>query len=432
MNALLFASGSKQIQCFVEDFQGNPIDFQNDIGEITVRYDGLPMSSLSTLDVTQNGFDFSLADADLDVTKPHELSVVARDMWGNTETQIYNLAFMRADRSVEIICVDDLNDDDVCQVSYPLIDEISDVRLTFQAKQFIHIEPGFEWELLSESQVLSFSSDLVFEGTVQATSNNIIQIHILDLLRQNNLSFAERNRIVIQVQATTSYGQSYLTSQMVEFKQCPTGYFADHESMTCEANEYLGPDLTWTAPEAPLPRNTTQLHFDISNNTNAMTEISSTCLFGDQKILIPNRASKVPVTVNNTVLNVQLVCTDDNGYVKSTELYELNYEPPKTSQQGFLGSISSEALIGGGAVALLVLVAVGIMMLRKKDGVRSQDASQTITSGTQAFSQIPKDELSESIPDVLESPPLLSKEDDFETLLLEAERDTSAVTKPLD
>jgi hypothetical protein len=432
MNALLFASGSKQIQCFVEDFQGNPIDFQNDIGEITVRYDGLPMSSLSTLDVTQNGFDFSLADADLDVTKPHELSVVARDMWGNTETQIFSLMFMRADRSVEIICVDELNGDDVCQVGYPLVDEISDVRLTFQAKQFIHIEPGFEWELLSESQVLSFSSDLVFEGTVQATSNNIIQIYILDLLRQNNLSFEERNRFSIQLQATTSYGQSYITSQMVEFEQCPMGYRPNHGTMKCEASEYLGPDLTWSAPETPLPRNTTQLQFEISNNTNAMTEISSTCRFGDQEIPIPNGAPKVPVKLNNTVLSVQLVCTDDNGFVKSTETYELTYEPPKMIEQGFLGSIPSEVLIGGGAVALLVLVAVGIMLSRKKDGVRSQDASQAIISEPQAISQILKDEPPESVPDVVQSPFLLPKENDFEMLLLEAERDTLAVTKPLE
>ena len=163
-----------------------------------------------------------------------------------------------------------------------------------------------------------------------------------------------------------------------------------------------------------------------------MTEISSTCRFGDQEIPIPNGAPKVPVKLNNTVLSVQLVCTDDNGFVKSTETYELTYEPPKMIEQGFLGSIPSEVLIGGGAVALLVLVAVGIMLSRKKDGVRSQDASQAIISEPQAISQILKDEPPESVPDVVQSPFLLPKENDFEMLLLEAERDTLAVTKPLE
>ena len=428
MNALLFAGGTKQIQCFVEDFQGNPIDFKNDVGEVTVRYDDLPMSALTTLDVTQKGFDFSLADEDIDVTTPHELSVVVRDMWGNTETQTYNLMFMRADRSVEIICVDEVKGDDVCQISYPLVGEASDDRLTFQAKQFIHIEPGFEWKLLSDSQILSLSSNLVFEGTVQSTSNNIIQIYLLDLLSENNLSFEERNRIVIQLQATTTYGQSYILSQMLEFKQCPTGYMANHGSMTCEANEYLGPDFTWTVPKDPLPRNTTQIQFDISVNTNAMTEISSTCFFGEKEIFIPSGASKMPVAVNTTVLDVQLVCTDDHGFVKSTELYELTYQPVEPSEQGLLGSIPSEALVGGGAGALLILVVVGFMLTRKKDGASSQDVSQTTSSESEEVSPIPKEKLPVPIPDVLQAPNLLLKEDDFENLLLEAESDTSAVS----
>ena len=70
--------------------------------------------------------------------------------------------------------------------------------------------------------------------------------------------------------------------------------------------------------------------------------------------------------------------------------------------------------------------------MRKKDGARSQDVSQTTSSETQAFSQIPTDELPEPVPDVLQEPTLLSSEDDFETLLLEAESDTSVVTEPLE
>ena len=424
MNALLFASGSKQIQCFVEDFQGNPIDFQNDIGELTVRYDGLPMSSLSTLDVTKNGFDLSLADVDLDVTKPHELSIIARDMWGNAETQTYSLIFMRADRSVEIICVDELNDDGVCQVSYPLIGEASDVRLTFQAKQFIHIEPGFEWELLSKSQALSFSTDLVFEGTVQATSNNIIQIYVPELLKGNNLSFEQQNRIVIQLRATTSYGQTYITSQVLEFGQCPTGYMPNHGNMTCEANEYLGPDFTWAAPEDPLPRNTTQLQFDIIRNANAKTEIASTCLLGEKEILIPNEASRLPVTVNATVAVVQLVCTDQNGFVKSTETYELSFEPSRVDDQGFLGSIPSEALAGGGGIALLLLV-LGFTFTRKKDRIEQGTLSQPGISEPQTPPEVKQIELPAPLPDALQPPTSVAKEDDFESLLLEAESDTS-------
>lgn len=430
MNALLFAGGTKQIQCFVEDFQGNPIDFENDVGEVTVRYDDLPMSALTTLDVTQKGFDFSLADEDIDVTAAHELSVVVRDMWGNTETQSYNLMFMRADRSVEIICIDQQKGDEVCQISYPLIDEASDDRLTFQARQFIHIEPGFEWGLFSDARRLSFSTDLMFEGTVQATSNNIIQIHVLELLSANNLSFEQQNRIVIQLRATTTYGQTYTVSQVLEFGQCPKGYMPNHGSMTCEANEYLGPELTWTAPEDPLSRNTTQLQFDIVRNAHAKTEISSSCLFGDREIIIPSEASKIPVTVNATVAAVQFVCTDENGFVKSTGTYELNFQPPQVDDQGFLGSIPSEALAGGGGIALLLLV-LGLMFTRKKDMAKPGTLSPTTNSEPQAFAEVKQSELPTPVHDAPQAPTSLPKEDDFENLLLEAESDASGKAESL-
>jgi hypothetical protein len=432
MNPLLFAGGSKKIQCFVEDFQGNPIDFLEDIGEVSIRYDRLPMGTLLGLDITQNGFDLSLADDEIGVAEPHELFIVVRDMWGNAESQTYNLMFMRADRGIEMICIDEMKGDEICEISYPLVDGTSDDRLTFQAKQFIHIEPGFEWLLLSENQPLTLSSVVGFEGTMQSTSNNIIQVYVLDLLRDNNLSFDERNRIAIQLHAITTYGQIYATSVVLEFKQCPTGYTPNHGDMKCVADTYLGPDLTWTTPEDPLPRNTTQVQFNVLTNEAAKTEITSTCLVDGREIPIPAGVSELSVSVNNTVKSIQFVCTDENGFDKSMQRYDLIFVPPQSENEGFLGSISPVALIGGGAGALLVLLVVGVMLMRKKDGARSQDVSQTTSSETQAFSQIPTDELPEPVPDVLQEPTLLSSEDDFETLLLEAESDTSVVTKPLE
>tara|TARA_B110000881_G_C18605555_1_gene539530 strand:- start:4338 stop:9938 length:5601 start_codon:yes stop_codon:yes gene_type:complete len=412
MNTLIFASGNKKIECFVEDFQENPIDFTMDVGEITVRYDGLLMASLTTLVVTETGFVLSLSDDDVEVIATHFLDITVRDMWGNTEITTYNLSFIRADREVKVGCLDDIKDDGKCQVSYPLVGQKSDETITLIAQQYIHLEPGFEWWIQNEQEALYISSNLGFEGSVRATSNNIITIHILDLLKDNNLTFAEEDRMTLQIHANTTYGPQFIRTITVEFQPCPEGYVPNHEDLTCVANEYLGPTVVWV--NEVLARNTTKLEFDIVLNQLDQTDVDWSCSIEQQKLNWDGGSLPLKVPVNETIKTIQLICEDQNGFNYTTNTYEIRFQ-----EVADLDPSATIPQIMAGSAVLFVLVILFLYTIRKRNPKNRLET---------AFGQDskPSDEQPQLTENALQTPSSLlpSNEDSFDELLLEAESET--------
>ncbi|MBT6645835.1 MAG: fibronectin type III domain-containing protein, partial [Euryarchaeota archaeon] len=415
MNTLSFASGNKKIECFVEDFQENPIDFTMDVGEITVRYDGLPMASLTTLVVTETGFVLSLSDDDVEVIATHFLDITVRDMWGNTETTTYNLSFIRADREVKVGCLDDIIDDGKCQVSYPLVGQKSDETITLIAQQYIHLEPGFEWWLQNEQEALYISSNLEFEGSVQATSNNIITIHILDLLKDNNLTFAERDRMTLQIHANTTYGPQFIRTITVEFQSCPDGYAPNHEDLICVANQYLGPTVVWNSTNGELARNTTQLEFDTVLNQLDQTDVDWSCAIEQEKLNWDEVSLTLKVPINETIKTIQIVCEDENGFNDTTKFDGIRFQEVVDLDP----SATIPQVIVVGATLLLLFLAIIVLIIRKRNPKNRLET---------AFGQDskPSDEQPQLTENALQTPSSLlpSNEDSFDELLLEAESET--------